>query len=89
MKTYVVGIDILFLIFVNLSYKLKICIMRTRNMAMLFLVAGMISSFYSCSYKGECKCGSIIVEGEYDNKDEYDDAKAACQLLDCDWKKTL
>ena len=63
--------------------------MRTRNVAMLFLFAGMTSSFYSCTYKGECKCGAFTVENEYDNKDDYDDAKASCELLDCEWKKTL
>jgi hypothetical protein len=63
--------------------------MRTRNIAMLLLFAGMTLSFYSCTYKGECKCGALSFEGEYDDKDAYQDAKATCQLLDCDWKKTL
>ena len=46
-------------------------------------------SFFSCSYKGECKCGSITVEGEYDNKDDYNDAKNVCELADCKWKRKL
>jgi|GEM_PF-4272051 len=56
---------------------------------MLFLVAATTLSLYSCTYKGECKCGTFSYEDEYENKEAYEDAKAACQLLDCEWKKTL
>ena len=63
--------------------------MKAGKVTILMLLAGMTMSFYSCSYKGECKCGSITIDGEYDNKEDYEDAKAACTLSGCDWKKTL
>lgn len=63
--------------------------MKKQTFIGILSVTGLLLSFASCTYKGECKCGSVTVEGEYDNKDDYKDAKAACELLDCTWKKKL
>lgn len=60
---------------------------QTFKLAMFVLGIGLMT--VSCTYKGECKCGSISVEDEYDNKDDYNDAKAACELMDCEWRKKL
>lgn len=62
--------------------------MKKQTLIFSVLVLGL-GSLVSCTYKGECKCGSITVEGEYDTKDDYKDAKAACELLDCEWRKKL
>lgn len=63
--------------------------MKKQTFTLIALMAVMAISMVSCTYKGECKCGGVTVEDEYDSKEDYDDAKETCEDLGCEWKKVL
>lgn len=63
--------------------------MKKQTLTLVALIFGLGLTLASCTYKGECKCGSLSIEDEFDNKEDYDDAKAACELANCEWTKKL
>lgn len=67
--------------------------MKKQTFTLAALVFGLGITLASCSYKGKCTCdvGGVDVSDEYDfdNKEDYDEARDNCKDLDCTWTDKL
>jgi len=65
--------------------------MKKQFLLIALFVGGITISMTSCKYRGQCECdlGPVDVSTEneeFDNKNDYDNAKDACEDAGCNWQ---